>query len=212
MRGNGGLAIPITACPDGTSRDTCFTVKAGSISVKPDNKRDGSHRITCTFQTTGFVGENQILLMEIEGAYSTFGSRYTQAVHFGPREFPGVEVQLKQLYIVPLRGEVHGISSDGKAKLAWEKSWFYHSSVVNAGSYSISIVIEDFIARYFEEIDEYKPEMAVGAIGGFAFWMVILHTIVMIIFGFFMTNTSKFLGSASAERTHQGYEDLENKT
>jgi len=43
-------------------------------------------------------------------------------------------------------------------------------------------------------MDIYNGWMTVGDIGGIAFFGVILHTIVMIIVGLFLANSSTFLG------------------
>jgi len=40
--------------------------------------------------------------------------------------------------------------------------------------------------------------MAVGTIGGFGFWMLILHSFVMILVGFCFANESKFLGATGS--------------
>jgi hypothetical protein len=47
--------------------------------------------------------------------------------------------------------------------------------------------------EYTDEVGSFNGWMAAGAIGGFAYFMYILHTIVMFLLGFFLTNNSKFL-------------------
>jgi hypothetical protein len=185
-----------------------FIITGSNIEVNNEDRNWGGHLITCKFKTNVIKGENQILIWEANEKH-TFGSRLTQAVHFEPRQAPGVEIRLRQIHIHPMKGDKNGFHFDGKEIVAWEKDWVYHTTVYVEGEYTVTIALDSFYVRNFDEIDEYEPAMAVGSIGGFWFWMILLHTLVMVLFGFCLTNDSKFL--TKNDTRSQGYEDLENK-
>jgi len=89
-------------------------------------------------------------------------------------------------------------------KTLWRKVLFYLTTVVETGTtqyYEIAVKIGNFnIIHFQEDSPTYVGWMAVGEIGGFAFFCVILHTLVMGFFGLFLENNSKFLkGSAYTE-------------
>jgi len=77
----------------------------------------------------------------------------------------------------------------------WEKTALYHSTVFTPASFTITTIISSFRVTHHEQANNYDGWMAVADIGGFAFWMVILHTIAMIVVGFILPNESKFLGA-----------------
>lgn len=53
--------------------------------------------------------------------------------------------------------------------------------------------------RHIVEYDSYNGWMALGDIGGFAFFMMILHTMVMMCIGVCFNNDSQFLGGRGQE-------------
>jgi len=75
----------------------------------------------------------------------------------------------------------------------WQKDVSYHSTLSEVGVYSIYIGIGSYYARHEEQKDIYDGWMALGASGGFIYFSVILHTIIMIIVGVRLENDSAFL-------------------
>jgi hypothetical protein len=75
----------------------------------------------------------------------------------------------------------------------------YQSTVSFPGYYVVSTIIESFGVEHLEQRSLYNGWMAMGDVGGFAFFLLILHTIVMLGVGVFLANDSKFLHSDGHE-------------
>jgi hypothetical protein len=63
----------------------------------------------------------------------------------------------------------------------------------------VSVIIESFGVEHYEQRSVYNGWMAMGDVGGFAFFLLILHTIVMLGVGVFLANDSRFLHSSGQE-------------
>jgi hypothetical protein len=63
----------------------------------------------------------------------------------------------------------------------------------------IVIGMGSFDVRYIREVDTFNGWQSVGAIGGFVFFLVLLHSVFMFLVGFCLENNSKFLGHSGAE-------------
>lgn len=87
----------------------------------------------------------------------------------------------------------------------WGRDLLYHSTESTVfGQYNIATILGTFRVAHLEQQDSYNGWMALGGIGGFAYFLIILHTIIMIAVGIVFTNDSKFLlgsGESSEERT-----------
>jgi len=105
---------------------------------------------------------------------------------------------LRKSYIAPLPNSV--IPKEYYSHPIWEKSSLVHNSQFTRGSYYVETIIETFRVEHREQRGFYTGYMAIGGIGGFAFWMLILHTIVMILVGFCFSKESKFLAGSGPER------------
>jgi len=80
----------------------------------------------------------------------------------------------------------------------WETSVSYRTSLVTKDLYVAVLQMDSFHVFYYEETDWYTGWMAAADTGGFAFFVVILHWIVMTFMNIFMENNSKFLGTGGA--------------
>jgi len=88
----------------------------------------------------------------------------------------------------------------------WRREVVYHTTVTNKNSYKVNVKFNDFHVMHFIEEDLYDRWMSVGDIGGFAFFLYILHTAFMFIVGFVLDNDSKFLTGGASGST--GYNNL----
>jgi len=119
-----------------------------------------------------------------------------------PRNSPGAWVLLKKAYIKPT-GSINSDLAGPDGIPVWEKSELYHSTVSTPGHYVVRTIISSFRVDHYEQTDSYNGWQAIGGIGGFAFWMVILHTIATIVVGFILSNESKFLAGSSNSSEHK---------
>jgi len=196
-----GLSVHTMNCEGHQNRSKCFAVASDGITVTNTwSAPFGSERIECSFNVTKLVTNNTrpantLIGWSLEGRHSTFANPFTDTLWLEPRDRPGVAVQLRKRIISPLRGALYEAGSDGFE--VWEKSYVYHSTASTGGEYYVSTSLAGFRVEHLEQTNSYNGWMAVGGIGGFAFFMVVLHTIVMILVGFALPNESKFLGARS---------------
>jgi len=194
-----GSVVQTSPCEGERDKAKCFVVAANQITVTNTwNAPEGSERITCTFNVTGYNSTkpvNTYVGWSIEGHHRTFSNPFTNTLWIEPRNAPGVAVSLRKRIISPLRNAFYENPNEGWE--VWEKSYVYHTTVHTPGEYYISTYIAGFRVEHLEQTNSYNGWMAVGGIGGFAFFMVVLHTLVMIIVGFALPNESKFLTGRS---------------
>jgi len=174
----------------GTSR--CFAVDTSKLFAKSDNVDLNQQRITCTIITTGFSAtSNNLLAWELEED-RPFGDNSYASMWFNAKDAPGAWIMLRKAFLSSDTDEID-YGNDAVQHPVWERSLVYHTSVSTPGTYVVSTVIETFRVEHYSRVDSYNGWMAVGEIGGFAYFMIFLHTILMITFGFCFDNTSKFL-------------------
>jgi len=82
----------------------------------------------------------------------------------------------------------------GERRAEWESDLLYHSSGAIQGHYKIDTIISSFFIRDVARVDSFNGYRAIGNIGGLAYFLVILHTIVLVGFGACFKNNSKLLG------------------
>lgn len=87
---------------------------------------------------------------------------------------------------------------DKKPLNLWYRQLVYHSTVSVVGQYSVAIEIASFGIFHYDKMSMYNPWRAVGDIGGFAFFVGLVHTAAMIIIGLAMANSSTFLNQSNA--------------
>jgi len=119
---------------------------------------------------------------------------------FEPKSFPGAWVLLRKA--VYNTDQLTGHDSTGVD--FWHRDLVYHSTATTLGHYSITTMISSFRVEHFEVADTYNGWMAVGDIGGFVFWMVVLHTFAMIMVGLAFPNDSGFLQNKTSVQNTGG--------
>jgi len=193
-----GTAIPVGTCSDHpTDMLRCFSVMADTITIiNSVNSPPGDERIVCDFGTNTSPNiTDQLIGWELESSVVRLGRHnYDSMLWLAPRKEPGMWVLMRKGFYSPLLGTI--IPTQDYAHPFWEKTSLSHSSVYTPGKYHVEIILSTFRVIHNEQMGAFTGWMAVGSIGGFAFWMLILHVIVMILVGFFFNNESRFLNAS----------------
>jgi len=166
--------------------DVCFAVQGDSIVAY--NKQDApfkEKRIECFINTTVSTdGKSGLLAWGLENFGNTkpVGHNAYSDVYIAPNNNAWV-------LLTPINVMISGTKYH-----EWETNLLYHSSLSQQGYYKIDTILSTFYVRDADQVDSYNGYRALGDIGGFAYFAIILHTIVMLVFGFCLRNNSKFLG------------------
>jgi len=107
------------------------------------------------------------------------------------------------IWIAPTTNAHVGLSKsvttfDHKPLNLWFRNLVYHSTVSEYGTYTVTIEMMSFGIFHYDKMNMYNPWRAVGDIGGFAFFVTLLHIAMMLIVGVCLSNTSTFLSQSSA--------------
>jgi hypothetical protein len=179
-------------CSYGGDRTQCFKIEGkGIYAYNKWGEPIQNTQITCTVNTTGFApGQNIQLAWERDPHHGYSANPYHGAEYISPNN--QAWVSLEKRIITPLdRGDRNESSFH-----FWRMRLQYHSSVSLQGYYVITTLIDTFGVEHWVQRDAYNGWMATGDIGGFAFFLLILHSIVMIGVGIFLNNDAKFLRGA----------------
>jgi len=185
-----GVTVQTTPCqpwhghvfPD----NQCFAVAADSLyATNTQNDPNENERVYCNFTTSGNDSGNTLVAWEVEGDTARIGLNSHFSTWIAPNN--AAWVMLGKNIITTPSGDMTG----------WSKSLIYHSTLAVPGFYSVATIIGSFQVGHIIPSDTYNGWMSIGQIGGFAFFLVILHSIVMIIIGIFMTNDSKLLNESA---------------
>jgi len=172
-------AISTTSCT-GLAQSVCLKVLASSQTASSQSTiGTGSTKINCVISTAN-------------NDTNTINS--IVAVNFASSGLEGDDITIKPTYNAwILLNPVIITNAEGKQVSTFRKQLVYHSSKYMPGSYVISIVINSFHVMHLEQSDSYNGWQAVADIGGFAYFLLIIHTILMMIVGIFLQNNSSWL-------------------
>jgi len=161
-------------CAGGSALDECFAIDGENIKVK---RVGGDTRIVCQMGSTAQPSQDVIIAWELEGA-----------TNFGTDSYASVWIQSSDDSWVLLTKTVF---SSG---IEWVRSLLYHSSQAKTGIWGVSVILNSFnVLTYSDTTDLYNGWQAASDFGGFAFFLVILHTLVMLLVSTILTNDSRFL-------------------
>jgi len=178
-----GIILQAVQCEDGTPRARCVQLNmAGDYATKDNNN------LVCSFGFNVSADPDKIIGFEIVKARE-FGVAFTW---IQPNSNAWI---LLSKYIIKPDGE--------DERVLWGRQLVYHSTVQVGDFFQVSILIDTFRVFHYVESDYYNGWMALGDVGGFAFFMYILHTIVMFTVGVFLENNSKFLNSGDSPAEYQ---------
>jgi len=191
-----GLLVPNQICNvsvnDVPPIEKCFAVSASDI-VTIDTVDPTENAIICWFNTTANT-TSSLVAWEVEGdnfQYTGANSYAATWVHPSPNAWV-----LLQKSIISRNPESHVVG--------WHRDLVYQSSLSDNGQFTVSTIISSLQITHYNSRDSFNGWRALGEIGGFAYALVLVHTVVMIIIGFCMTNDSKFL----TDRSGSEYESL----
>jgi len=184
--------ITALPCTGHEEPQTCYYVNTTGVIAQRD--APATHRMNCTFTTNAVLNsENLLILFETVGEdHANLGGALRGGVYVGPNAnaWIGMSKSWIKFYNRP-------------AMHFWSKKLVYHSTVSINGVYNIEVGIDSLRVRLVEERNSYDSWLALGASGGFAYFMVILHIIVMIVVGVVLNNDSKFLGSRGDSASYE---------
>jgi len=168
------------ACPGITDRAKCVEFKTNQEATR----RDGW--IKCQIQTNGIRSEDRLILFGLDmGHNNTWGDKWDLFV--GPNANAHIYLQ---------RSAVK--HNSGKKDFDfWQKELVYHSSIFTNNTYNVTIQYRSLDTMHYQEYDYYNGWMAVSDVGGFAFFMSIILSIVMVAVGCVFDNNSRFLNRGS---------------
>jgi len=146
-------------------------------------------RIHCTIWTDGSSGNTLI----------DFGIEGKNVAYYGGNSYSGIWFAANDHTWIMLQKAIYK-PGHGEATTEWNRNLLYHSTLQQTGLYNVSVIMSSFSVQHWEQIDAYNGWMGLGDIGGFVFFMLILHAILMIIIGFFMNNDSTFLNKGEEVR------------
>lgn len=195
------LHIPLGECAPWKGKTEpitkCFSVPTdGIVAVNDWNEPRGDVRVDCHITTTADLSTpGPLIAWELDGdleASAHYGQHH-QTTWIAPNDHTWL---ILEKGVVKYQGE--------NRKTEWGRNLVYHSTVSSSNTYHIQTIIGSFRVLHVEQQDSYNGWMALGGIGGFAYFLLILHTIIMMAVGVIFTNDSKFLtsaGDSSEERT-----------
>jgi len=167
----------------------CIAVNSENFTAVQNNSNFGEYwtnRIRCNISTTGNVG-NLLIAFEIEDPnVQTIGPNGYASIWIAPNQHAWVELD-KSIYT----------NSSGLDTIQWYRSLIYHSTIGITGQYNVSVDIGGYWVSHVEQSDIYSGFMSMGDVGGFGFFMLVIHALLMIIIGICFANTSEFLGGKS---------------
>jgi len=169
-------------------RTECQSIVANMESAQ--NKwGDFSQRIIeCSFETMNSTDRNHLVVFELEGSH---------IAHYGEEAFGGLEFSSNNNTWILL--DKSDVSFDGRPTMEeWERELVYHSSVWNHDLYRFSVIINRFYVTHVIEGHKFDGWRAIGEIGGFAYFLLLLHALMMIIVGVCLNNDAKILVGESS--------------
>jgi len=137
--------------------------------------------IHCNFSCNEKTNPNQLVSFEIEGEFARFGPSHG-VLWFGPNNNTWI---LLDKSTIKFRGR--------ERMVEWERDLVYHSTVHTPGFYRVALIINRFFVNHVDEGYKYDGWRALGEIGGFAYFLLLLHAFMMILVGICLNNNAKSL-------------------
>jgi len=193
----------VTCAPrhDGKVVDTshCLAVAAENTVANNQNQEWRQRIIHCSFQTTPAV-PNEFVSFEIEGEGAHFGY-FSHELLIAPNN--NSWVLLDKGYIT---------FNNGRTVEEWGREIVYHSSYAAEGSFEVSVIIDRFLVTHGEQGMKFDGWRALGEIGGFAYFLLLLHAFMMILVGICLNNDAKTLTSDSPASGYAALGSNEERT
>jgi len=169
----------ISACGTALPLSKCFSVAGSQFTGVLNNTGSltAYNNLDCTFNVTGPVTGDRVILVAFT-ENTDLGNTIT--------------------YIQPTQNAVLGIvktviKGNGVNSNVWGRNLMYQSSVADGQLFAVRMQYDTFSVFHWVEDSGFDSWLSVGGIGGFAFFMIILHTILMTLVEICLPNESKFL-------------------
>jgi len=174
-----GLIVHYQECSNGLPITKCVLIDPGNAVAAPL-----MNDLTCKFNVSAPTSADKMITFSIvDKDITSFG---VNQLFITPTQNALVELDLAT--IKPFKGP---------ARNAWSKRLTYKSSAEAGNDFNIDIEIGQFDIFHYEQTDFYTGWMAAADVGGAAFFLVILHTIVMGLISLCLENNSKYLKGTS---------------
>jgi len=169
-----GRQIPMSHCQAVESEGEIAENKHGAFRERV---------ISCVLNTFNTSDRNYLISFELEGTHiAHYGANSHFNLWIGPNN--NTWVLLDKSYI----------TYQGRPTLEeWERELVYHSTVWHHGKYVVSVIINRFFVTHGEQGLKYDPWRALGEIGGFAYFLLLLHGLMMMFVGICFNNDAKIL-------------------
>jgi len=190
-----GVPVPQTTCPGNTPLSVCRVVQGTTFFAKDTDESTfypvsyNRDAIYCGINLTA----NNNTVDDRVVAVAIVGENKPTPEFISPNKVGELRIEQEILDFRGGKSEVHY-----STQLGWvdNVSPFYTMGVIMRYSH--------LRVLHFEETNYFNGWMGIGAIGGFAFFMYLLHTLFMFFVGICVPNTSKFLNGQS----DNGYSNL----
>jgi len=181
------VSVPVGPCPavNGKVPDLRLCVGVSSDLFYATNKADvpySDNRLSCLVLTNTSAKGNTALNWALQGP---------DTPNFGTL-FGSVWVNANNNAWIMLDKSV-ATGNGGSLSVSWSSKLLYHSSQSQVGTYWVSAVIDNFIVYHSELTQRSSGWVTTAEIGGFGYFLLILHTLVMIGVGIHFVNDSTFL-------------------
>jgi len=166
----------------------CVAVKTAGCAVTNNFKdRPWQETIQCNVTAFSPINASLLLAWEIED--------YNTNANVGGNSYASIWIAPTTNAHIQLSKSI--TTFDHKPFNLWFRQLVYHSTVHQFGTYSVQIEMPGMGVFHYDKMNMYNPWRAVGDIGGFAFFVFLLHVAVMIIFGVCLTNNSTYLSQST---------------
>jgi len=166
---------------------SCVQFPASSKQGYWDPNNFRANRVDCNLTTTLTQWNNtedMLIGWDLVNAHPA-GDNSLGPIWVRPTELSWILVTKRQWWSKDFQG------------IFWDRFLEYHETEAIPGRYRIQTVIDKFFVEHIDYGTHLTGWHDVAAIGGFAFFTYILHTIVMFVVSFALTNDSHFLNPAS---------------
>jgi len=190
---HGSAVLNLGSCSWGGDDTNCFRVVTdGIVAVNKWGEPLSNTQIDCIINTSNAATDQNLMIAWGQDPHHGFSSNpYHQSLYLRPDN---------EIWVLLEKRVAKPEHTDGDPYITfWRRRVHYQSTVSFPGYYVVSTIIESFGVEHLEQRSLYNGWMAMGDVGGFAFFLLILHTIVMLGVGVFLANDSKFLHSDGHE-------------
>jgi hypothetical protein len=192
-----GNPLKLDACSYGGTPNNCFRVVTDGIyAINKWGEPMANTQINCVINTTNFSNNDNLMIAWALDPHNDFASNpYFASSSIRPNNEAWVLLEKR------VARPRHALDNGDRELTFWRRRIHYQSTEADPGYYYVSTIIESFGVEHYEQKDFYDGWQAMGDVGGFAFFLLILHSIVMLGVGVFLANDSKFLAGGHVEGT-----------